>query len=58
MSRSLILELAELGAACLVMALCAVMMFCGIDSEVKAVFIIGATLAVRAGFSITKEVKR
>lgn len=55
MSRNLVVELVEVGVACLIMGLCAAMMFLGVDSEVKAVFIMGATLAVRAGFSIAKN---
>ena len=57
MSRNLIIELAEIGVACLIMGVCATMMFLGVDSEVKTVFIMGATLAVRAGFTITTDIK-
>ena len=49
------MELAEMGVAVFIMVICAVMMFTGIDSEVKAVFIMGATLAVRAGFNIVRN---
>ena len=56
-NRNLIIELAEIGVAVLIMVLCSVMMFFGIDSEVKAVFVMGATLAVRSGFAVTRTLK-
>ena len=57
MSKQMIYQLIELGVACFIMVVCAVMMFCHIDGEVKAVFIMGATLAIRSGFSVKTSSK-
>jgi len=57
MSKEMIFELIELGVACFIMVICVVMMFYGIDSEVKTVFIMGATLAIRTGFNIKHTAK-
>ena len=58
MNRNLCIALVEMSVACLVMGLCAAMMFLGVNSEVKTVFIMGATLAVRAGFQIARDGSR